>query len=91
MSTTSSAIPEIVVLIQCSLTEETNFEVFLKKMDCFSCYKYHTKPSKSVFSIKSHWIKTQISGMVELGMLMKFHYRKGFGNPVVVSEGEVQS
>jgi len=24
--------------------------------------------------------------MVELGVLMKFHYRKGFGNPVVVSE-----
>jgi len=28
----------------------------------------------------------KISEMVELGALMKFHYMKGFGNPVVVSE-----
>jgi hypothetical protein len=49
---------------------------------------FFRKPSSSVFSVKSHWIKTQISGMVELGVLMKFHYRKSFDNPVVVSEGE---
>jgi hypothetical protein len=52
---------------------------------------FFRKPSSSVFSVKSHWIKTQISGMVELGVLMKFHYRKSFDNPVVVSEGVVQS
>jgi hypothetical protein len=28
--------------------------------------------------------------MVELGVLMKFHYRKGFGNSVVVSEAGAQ-
>ena len=27
---------------------------------------------------KSYWPKTKISGMVELGMLMKFHYTTGF-------------
>ncbi len=44
------------------------------------------KPSKSVFSVKSHWVKTKISEMVELDVLMKFHDRKGFGNLVAVSE-----
>ena len=47
---------------------------------------FFRKPSSSVFSIKSHWIKTTIAGMVELGVLMKFHYSKGFDNAVVVSE-----
>jgi len=28
----------------------------------------------------------KLPGMVELGVLMKFHYRIGFGNPVVLSE-----
>ncbi len=27
---------------------------------------------------------------IELGVLMKFHYRKGFGNPVVVSEADTK-
>ena len=41
---------------------------------------------KSVFSVKPHWPKTKISGMVVLDVLMKAHYRTGLGNPVVVPE-----
>jgi len=29
----------------------------------------------------------KLPGMVEPSVLMKFHYRTGFGNPVVLSEG----
>ncbi len=47
---------------------------------------FFRKTSKLVSSVKLHWIRTTILGMVELVVLMKFHYSKGFGNPVVVSE-----
>ncbi len=42
--------------------------------------------SRSLFLGKSHWTKIKISGIVELGVLMRFHYRTDFRNPVVVLE-----
>ena len=35
---------------------------------------------------KSYWPKTKISGMVELGELMKLHYSKGFSILAIVPE-----
>ncbi len=30
----------------------------------------------------------KLPGMVELGVLMKFHHRTGFGNPMALFDGE---
>jgi hypothetical protein len=48
------------------------------------------KNFKIGFLPKSHWPKIKISGMVEVGMLMKVHYWTAFGNPVVVPEGDAK-
>jgi hypothetical protein len=46
--------------------------------------------SRPLFSVKSHWAKTKISGMAELDVVMKFHYRTGLGNSVFFPEGDAK-
>jgi hypothetical protein len=43
----------------------------------------HKKP----FSVNLHWPKKKISGMVELGVLMKDRYRRRFGNYKILPDG----
>jgi hypothetical protein len=42
----------------------------------------HKKP----FSVKLHWAKAETLGMVELGVLMKVHCSRRFGNPEILLE-----